>query len=64
MKIKIWEKRTEKNITLEKLARRSGMSKSSINRYENEQQEVSIQKLEKIAKALNCKIEDLYESDY
>lgn len=64
MKIKIWEMRTEKNITLEKLARRSGMSKSSINRYENEQQEVSIQKLEKIAKALNCKIEDLYESDY
>lgn len=61
IKNKIWEMRTKKRYTLEKLARRSGISKSTINRMENNQAPLDLYKLEKIANALKCEIEDLYE---
>ena len=64
MKIKIWEIRTQRNISLKKLSMKTGISKSALNRYENEKREISIQKLEKIAEALNCTINDLFESEY
>lgn len=64
MKIKIWEIRTQRNISLKKLSLKTGISKSALNRYENQKREISIQKLEKIAEALGCGINDLFESKY
>lgn len=61
IKNKIWEMRTEKGYSLKKLAKKSGISKSTINRMENNQAPLDLYKLDKIADALNCKIEDLYE---
>ena len=53
MKIKIWQRRAER-----------GIPRSSLNRYENNQSDITLVKLEKIAKALGCRFSDLYESDY
>lgn len=64
MEIKIWEMRVKKNVSLTKLSQKTGISRSALNRYENEEREISIQKLEKIAEALGCKINDLFESKY
>ena len=61
IKSRIWEERTKKNYSLFKLAKKSGISKSTISRMENGQAPMDLFKLEKIADALNCKIEDLYE---
>lgn len=63
MKILIWEQRAKKKCTLEKLSKKTNISKSALNYYENEEREVSIFQLEKIAEALECKITDLFESD-
>lgn len=61
IKNKIWEVRTSKNYSLTKLANKSKISKSTLNRMENGQAPLDLYKLEKIADALGCKIEDLYE---
>lgn len=64
MKILIWNVRNEKGISLETLAALSKISKSALNNYENEKTSPTIHCLERIAKALGCRISDLYESDY
>lgn len=64
MKILIWEKRTERNVSLSQLAMRTGISKSSINRYENNLRSPTMRQMERIAKALHTTISDLYESPY
>lgn len=64
MKIKTWEARTKKHYTLTKLASKTGISKSTLNNIENGRTSPTIQQLELIAKALNCHITDLFESDY
>lgn len=64
MVIKIWELRTEKGITLSKLSAMTGISVGALSNYENSKREPTITQLEKIAKALNTTISNLYESDY
>lgn len=64
MVIKIWEIRTEKSISLKELERRTGISKSALNNYENGKRSPNLNQLELIAKALNTSISNLYESDY
>lgn len=64
MKIKTWSVRSEKNITLVELAKKSGLGKSTLNNIENEKTSPTLEQLEKIAKALDVKINDLYDSDY
>lgn len=64
LRIKIWQRRAERGISLTKLEKLTGIPKSSLNRYENNQSDITLVKLEKIAAALKCKISDLYESDY
>lgn len=54
----------QKGMSLKKLSMKTGISKSALNRYENEKREISIQKLEKIAEALGCSINNLFESKY
>lgn len=42
----------------------TGISKSTLNNIENEKVSPTIAELEAIAKALNMKITDLFDSDY
>ena len=64
MKILTWQARNNKKVTLVKLSKMTGISKSTINNIENEKVSPTIAELEAIAKALNMKITDLFDSDY
>lgn len=63
MKILIYQERTKKNVTLRELEQMTGISDSTISRYERFGNEnANIKHLEEIAKALRINIEDLYDS--
>lgn len=64
MKILTWQARNSKKVTLVKLSKMTGISKSTLNNIENEKVSPTITELEAIAKALNMKITDLFDSDY
>lgn len=64
IKILIWQQRKQKGITLVELQKRTGIGKTTLNNMENEKVSPTILQLEKIARALNVKISDLYESEY
>ena len=59
-----WQARNNKKVTLVKLSKMTGISKSTLNNIENEKVSPTIAELEAIAKALNMKITDLFDSDY
>lgn len=62
MKILLNKIRREKGITLEKLAGLSGISKSTLNNFENGRTSPNMNQMERIAEVLNVRIEELYES--
>lgn len=64
MKILTWQARNNKKVTLVKLSKMTGISKSTLNNIENEKVSQTIAELEAIAKALGMKITDLFDSDY
>lgn len=64
MKILTWQARNNKKVTLVKLSKMTGISKSTLNNIENEKVSPTIAELETIAKALEMKITDLFDSDY
>lgn len=64
MKILTWQARNSKKVTLVKLSKITGISKSTLNNIENEKVSPTIAELEAIAKALGMKITDLFDSDY
>lgn len=64
MEINIWQIRTEKDISLAKLEKISGIPHSTLHRIENEEISPTLDRLEQIAKALEVKITDLFESEY
>ena len=64
MKILTWQARNNKKVTLVKLSKMPGISKSTLNNIENEKVSPTIAELEAIAKALEMKITDLFDSDY
>ena len=64
MKILTWQARYEKRISLVKLSQMTGISKSTLNNIENEKVSPTMAELETIAKALNVRITDLFDSDY
>lgn len=64
MKILTWQARNNKKVTLVKLSKMTGISKSTLNNIENEKVSPTIAELEAIAKALGIKITDLFDSDY
>ena len=64
MKILTWQARNNKKVTLVKLSKMTGIRKSTLNNIENEKVSPTIAELEAIAKALNMKITDLFDSDY
>ena len=64
MKILTWQARRNKKITLLKLSEASGISKSTLNNIENERVSPTMKQMEAIAKALNMRITELFDSDY
>ena len=64
MKILTWQARNNKKVTLVKLSKMTGISKSTLNNIENEKVSPTIAELEAIAKALGKKITDLFDSNY
>ncbi|MBS6182552.1 helix-turn-helix transcriptional regulator [[Clostridium] innocuum] len=64
MKLLIYERRTEKEKSLRELSKLTGITRSTLNNYENGKTSPTIHQLEKIAEALNIKITDLFESDF
>ena len=64
MKILTWQARRNKKLTLVKLSKKTGISKSTLNNIENGRVNPTIKQLETIAKALEVRISDLYESEY
>lgn len=56
--------RKEKGVSLNQLAKLTGISSSTLRNYENQKQNPRMDRLEKIAIALEVAIEDLFESDY
>ncbi len=64
MEILTWQARTEKGYSLIELAKRSGIKKSTLNNIENQRTSPNLEQLEKIARALDKRITDLFESEY
>lgn len=64
MQIRLWEVRTNKHLTLVQLAELTQLSKSTLNNIENAKTSPTLEQLETIARALNVRISDLYESEY
>lgn len=64
MKILLWDIRHEKNVTLVELSRMTGISKTTLNDIENGKISPRLSALESIAKSLNIRITDTFESDY
>lgn len=64
MEIKIWEQRTKKRWGLEKLEQKTGISHSALHNYEMGKRSQRMTQMEDIAKALDVKITDLFDSPY
>lgn len=64
MEILTWNARTTKNLTLKQLAAATGLSKTCLNDIENGKTSPTLYQLELIAKALDMKITDLFDSEY
>ena len=62
MKLKIREVRKKRNLTQIELAKLTGISKSSISRYEREELWPDMLEMEWIALAMDVKITDLFDS--
>ena len=64
MKITVWQARRNKKITLVELAKKTGISKTTLNDIENEKLSPTMKQIEAIAKGLDMRINDLFGSDY
>lgn len=64
MDILTWQARTMRGLTLKQLEAMTGISKTTLNTIENGITSPTLRQLEVIAKALNMRIGDLYDSDY
>lgn len=64
MKMLIGEMRTKKKVSIRELSKRTGIARSALSRYENNQRLPRMDIIEQIAAALGAHIEELYESKY
>ena len=64
MEIRIWHARNNKKLTLKQLQDLTGISKTTLNDIENGKNSPTLDQLEKVAKAMNMRISDLYISEY
>lgn len=64
MEILTWQARTKRNLTLNELAEKTGISKTTLNTIENGKTSPTLRQLEAIAIALDTTISALYNSKY
>jgi DNA-binding Xre family transcriptional regulator len=64
MEILLWRVRTDKNISIKELSKMTGISVGALWNYENEVREPRLSQLEIIAKVLDVRISDLFDSEY
>lgn len=64
MEILTWQARTKRGLTLRKLEELTGISRTTLNDIENGKVSPTLWELETIARVLDMKISELYESDY
>ncbi len=65
MIINLYQIRTDRELTLRELARLTGIGKTRLNNIENAiSRAPDLTELETLAKALDCRITDLFQSDY
>ncbi len=64
MQVLTWQARSKKKLTLKQLEELTGISKTTLNYIENGITSPTLRQLEAIAIALDCRITDLFESDY
>lgn len=57
----IAEIRKKKGLTVRQLEYKTGISKSTLSRIENNETKLYLELLEKIAKALDCRVQDLFD---
>ena len=63
-KLLLWEIRKERNLTLKEVSELTGISKTMLNYYENGRVSPRLETLEGIARGLECRISNLYSSEY
>lgn len=63
MEVLTWQARMEKGLTLMQLSAMTGISKTTLNTIENGITSPTLDQLDAIARALNVKITDLFDSD-
>lgn len=61
IKMLIWQQRSKRGITLVELSKMTGISKSTLNNFENEKTSPNLLQLEKISVALECEITELFQ---
>jgi len=64
MKVLLNEIIYNKNLSVRQVSIMTGLSKSTINRIMNNQVSPTLETCEQLAKGLNIKITDLFESDF
>ena len=64
MKILLWQQCQNQGMSLDKLSKLTGISRSTLYRIENGETSPTMYYMERLAMALNVKISDLYESQY
>lgn len=50
MKLRIWEERTKKNVSLTQLSMRTGISKGALDNYENGKRYPNLEQMEKMSR--------------
>lgn len=64
MEVLTWQARNKKSLTLKQLEAATGIGKTTLNNIENGLVSPTLNQLEAIARALDVKISDLYDSVY
>ena len=57
----IAEIRKKEGLTIRQLEYKTGISKSTLSRIENNETKLYLELLEKISKALDCRVQDLFD---
>lgn len=63
-KILFYEIRIQHGLTLQQMAEKTGISKTTLNEIENDHRSPTLETLVQVAKSLNIKVTDLFDSRY
>lgn len=63
-KILLYEVRVKQGLTLKQMEKLTGISKTTLNEIENDNRSPTLETLVQVAKALNIRVTDLFESEY